>query len=254
MNGLNLTKMIKNKIDIKFSEWAEESISIIKNNAIFFKGEISFINAYNNNSDIIYKNNLYAKIIEKRLEFYLKSNPNIDEKIYTYSSAYCDRPAIAVIVSAIIFYIYRKNNNSISFKDIYDIFGEPTDGINILPDRDTVMKNIWYSQKCGEDNMLDNQKIVSRFNPDSVNRNNDEHKYIINVIIDHVNHKHIYDDMVNNLIEHGCSKSEAIALMLSPVELELHYDKDNGVFAIESEAANCIDIYSPYTSKKLEEI
>ena len=55
---------------------------------------------------------------------------------------------------------------------------------------------------------------------------------------------------IDELMEQGAFENEDEAkkwLSNTPIELEIYYEKDNGLFAVESEAVESGTIYSPYT-------
>ena len=61
-----------------------------------------------------------------------------------------------------------------------------------------------------------------------------------------------YAQKVKELMEScGLSKEEAEAQALRPIVLELVYEKDCGLFAIEVESVDCSFVWSPYTQKIL---
>lgn len=62
-----------------------------------------------------------------------------------------------------------------------------------------------------------------------------------------------YEQRVQSLIESGLERSEAETMALEPIELELYYDVNAGLFAVESEAVEAGTIYNPYTNEQLEE-
>ncbi len=50
----------------------------------------------------------------------------------------------------------------------------------------------------------------------------------------------------------GMSREEAENyLSITPVPLELFYDIDRGLFAVESGAAECCEVYNPFTGKEI---
>ena len=59
-----------------------------------------------------------------------------------------------------------------------------------------------------------------------------------------------FNAKINELMEQGVFDNEKEAkkwLRNTPIELELYYEKDSGLFAVESEAVESGTIYSPYT-------
>ena len=49
----------------------------------------------------------------------------------------------------------------------------------------------------------------------------------------------------------GMSEQEAEKHLLQPITLELLYDYGRGLFAVESEPLDCIEIYNPYTGEEI---
>lgn len=59
-----------------------------------------------------------------------------------------------------------------------------------------------------------------------------------------------YYNRVYDLLTDGYSREEAEKLALEPIECEIYYEVGAGLFAVESEAVEFGDIYSPYTMEK----
>lgn len=65
----------------------------------------------------------------------------------------------------------------------------------------------------------------------------------------------VFENKVEELVESTCfTRKEAEAYVEGmQIELELYYEKHQGLFAIEAEAVDCsLDITSPYTQEKGE--
>ena len=59
---------------------------------------------------------------------------------------------------------------------------------------------------------------------------------------------------LNELIEAGMTEQEARTFILStPLEMEVYYEKNMGLFMVESEAVDNNTIFDPYTGQELEE-
>jgi hypothetical protein len=59
-----------------------------------------------------------------------------------------------------------------------------------------------------------------------------------------------YECKVRCLMKSGLSREEAEqTVQTTPLTLEIFYDIDRGLFALESEAIECIDVYNPYTGE-----
>lgn len=62
----------------------------------------------------------------------------------------------------------------------------------------------------------------------------------------------VYERKKYELINSGMSDDEAENwLLTTPIQLELFYDIDRGLFAAEAEAIDCCEIYNPYTGKEI---
>ena len=63
-----------------------------------------------------------------------------------------------------------------------------------------------------------------------------------------------YEKKIRELTDSsGMSKAEAEKYLLQPIELELFYDYDRGVFAVEAEAVGATPIFNPYTGDEIPE-
>lgn len=60
-----------------------------------------------------------------------------------------------------------------------------------------------------------------------------------------------YGRKLRELVEQGMTEEEAKEFLLRPIPLELYYEYCLGLFAVESEAVDSIEIYSPYTGKEI---
>lgn len=58
-------------------------------------------------------------------------------------------------------------------------------------------------------------------------------------------------ELINNS---GMTEKEAKDFLLQPIELEIFYDYDRGLFGIESEAVDVIEVFNPYTGKEIHKI
>jgi uncharacterized HAD superfamily protein len=64
-----------------------------------------------------------------------------------------------------------------------------------------------------------------------------------------------YEAKKQELIKSGLSPKEAEKLIdTTPFELEVYYSPDCGMFAVESEAVESIEIFDPYTGIEMEEM
>ena len=77
---------------------------------------------------------------------------------------------------------------------------------------------------------------------------------VVHLSIDETQHPNIFNAMVNELIENGLSAQDAKKYVrTTPLQMELYYSPQEGLFAVESEAVECADIYNPYSGELLEE-
>ena len=64
-----------------------------------------------------------------------------------------------------------------------------------------------------------------------------------------------FQNKLNELMEQGAFDNEEDAtkwIESSPIVLEIMYEKDNGLFAVESEAIECDTLVSPYSGERIE--
>lgn len=62
-----------------------------------------------------------------------------------------------------------------------------------------------------------------------------------------------YNNRVNSLITSGLTLEDAEREALEPIDMEMYYDENNGLFLVETEAVGNTDIFNPYTQALLEE-
>lgn len=60
-----------------------------------------------------------------------------------------------------------------------------------------------------------------------------------------------YERKLYELVNSGITEEEAKSYLLQPIQLELFYDYIRGLFAVESEAVDCSEIYNPYTGEEV---
>ena len=64
-----------------------------------------------------------------------------------------------------------------------------------------------------------------------------------------------FQNKLNELMEQGVFDNEEDAtkwIESTPIVLEIMYEKDNGLFAVESEAIECDTLVSPYSGERIE--
>lgn len=65
-----------------------------------------------------------------------------------------------------------------------------------------------------------------------------------------------FNAKVEELVSTGAFDSEEEAkayVRTTPIELELYYSPNLGLFGVESDAVECTEIYDPYTGEVMEE-
>lgn len=82
--------------------------------------------------------------------------------------------------------------------------------------------------------------------------NNSDDYESIEVFVDPVKHPIAFKNRVASLMESGMTEEEASEFARQPLEMELYYDKDAGLFLVESEAVECGTIYNPYDGQLME--
>lgn len=64
-----------------------------------------------------------------------------------------------------------------------------------------------------------------------------------------------FQNKLNELMEQGAFDNEEDAtkwIESTPIVLEIMYEKDSGLFAVESEAIECGTLVSPYSGERIE--
>ena len=64
-----------------------------------------------------------------------------------------------------------------------------------------------------------------------------------------------FQNKLNELMEQGAFDNEEDAtkwIESTPIVLEIMYEEDNGLFAVESEAIECDTLVSPYSGERIE--
>jgi RecB family endonuclease NucS len=76
----------------------------------------------------------------------------------------------------------------------------------------------------------------------------------IEVYINENEHPQVYQAKLTELIDSGFTEKQAKKFIFeTPFVMEVYYTPSVGMFAVESEAVECIDIFNPYTGEVLEE-
>lgn len=79
-----------------------------------------------------------------------------------------------------------------------------------------------------------------------IKANGDSEPEVVDVRLDPVSHPRAYATKKKELMDSGMTEQEAEEALRTPFTLELYYSKDNGLFAVESEALEYGSIRNPY--------
>lgn len=80
-----------------------------------------------------------------------------------------------------------------------------------------------------------------------------EAEYITDIYLSETKHPIAFKNKLEELVESGLSESEARNFITTtPFRLEIYYQKNCGLFAVESDACDCSKVYSPYTADEME--
>ena len=83
--------------------------------------------------------------------------------------------------------------------------------------------------------------------------NNPDNYDPIMVTLDPTKHPIAFEQRVQSWVNSGLSREDAEREASTPIDLELYYDANCGLFAVESEVVdNFCDIYNPYDGTVLE--
>lgn len=76
----------------------------------------------------------------------------------------------------------------------------------------------------------------------------------IEIFINEKDHPQVYQTKLNELIDSGFSEEQAKKFIFeTPFVMEVYYSPYQGLFAVESDAVECSDIFNPYSGELLEE-
>lgn len=76
----------------------------------------------------------------------------------------------------------------------------------------------------------------------------------IDFYLDPIKHPLAYNAKLKELIECGMTEIEARThLLKNPINLEIYYSANNGLFMVESEFLDCSLPYNPYDGKRMED-
>lgn len=89
---------------------------------------------------------------------------------------------------------------------------------------------------------------------EKLRKHNTEELEVIDVYLDENRTPVAYARKLRELIRQGFTEKDAHKFIrTTPFEMELYYSMDQGLFLVESEAVENIDIYNPYSGEKLDE-
>ena len=78
---------------------------------------------------------------------------------------------------------------------------------------------------------------------------------VVDIFLTETQHPIAYKAKLEELIECGMSEEESRHyISTTTIQMELYYSKNKGLFMVESEAVEAIEITNPYTGELLEEI
>ena len=84
--------------------------------------------------------------------------------------------------------------------------------------------------------------------------NNSDQYESISIILDSVKNPIAFEQRVQSLVESGVPREEAEnEVSTTPIEVEMYYDKDAGLFLVEAEAVESGTIYNPYSGELMED-
>ena len=83
--------------------------------------------------------------------------------------------------------------------------------------------------------------------------NKPESLEVLDFYLDPVKHPIAYKNKMDELIENGMQENEAANFLLrTPIQLEIYYSTQQGLFMVESEFLDFAEPYNPYDGKKME--
>lgn len=76
----------------------------------------------------------------------------------------------------------------------------------------------------------------------------------IKVQLNEKDHPIAFEIKVKELMKSGLSKDKAEKYLKDcPIELEIYYSTDQGLFGVEAEAVECCEIHNPYDGELMED-
>lgn len=81
----------------------------------------------------------------------------------------------------------------------------------------------------------------------------DEAEYIASITLDEILHPKAFKAKMEDLAANGMDEEDAREFIeKNPIRMEIYYQKECGLFAIECDAAESSRIWSPYTGEEME--
>lgn len=84
-------------------------------------------------------------------------------------------------------------------------------------------------------------------------KNNSLNYESVNISIDPIEHPIAFQNRFDSLKNSGLSEDDALKCALEPIEMEMYYDPDAGLFIIEADAVESVPIFNPYSGVELSE-
>ena len=84
--------------------------------------------------------------------------------------------------------------------------------------------------------------------------NSDNYEHLGLFLLDQEKHPIAFKAKIEEMLINGLNEEEALKyIKTTPIELEIYYTPNIGLWAVESDAVDNIDIHDPYTGELLED-
>ena len=102
------------------------------------------------------------------------------------------------------------------------------------------------------ENIVEALQIIYPYNrkPGELRINPAGEEEIINISLDKEHTPIAYQERIADLMDSGLTFDEAKKMANEPLEMEVYFQRDEGLFLVESEAVANTEIFSPYTAKR----
>lgn len=94
--------------------------------------------------------------------------------------------------------------------------------------------------------------ILDKINKNMKLNNHDNYESV-KISLDPIKTPIAYENRVKSLLDSGMSESEAKKCALEPIEVEMYFDQNAGLFLVESEAVESGSICNPYSGELMED-